>query len=115
MIRRPPRSTLFPYTTLFRSTGNARTPALSPSLVQMLTEGWTIGSVDYGAAHVRSGYALLALLATEELARIAREVSREFSKIPPDALRKDLPNLVGQSAEEAEAARTPSADRKSVV
>src|SRR5260370_24518686 len=23
MIRRPPRSTLFPYTTLFRSTGNA--------------------------------------------------------------------------------------------
>src|SRR5260364_421107 len=25
MIRRPPRSTLFPYTTLFRSTGRART------------------------------------------------------------------------------------------
>src|SRR2546422_6747042 len=25
MIRRPPRSTLFPYTTLFRSPGNART------------------------------------------------------------------------------------------
>src|SRR5258708_10894444 len=26
MIRRPPRSTLFPYTTLFRSQGRARTP-----------------------------------------------------------------------------------------
>src|SRR3712207_8973718 len=26
MIRRPPRSTLFPYTTLFRSTGEAETP-----------------------------------------------------------------------------------------
>src|SRR2546423_11669245 len=26
MIRRPPRSTLFPYTTLFRSPSNARTP-----------------------------------------------------------------------------------------
>src|SRR3712207_7775719 len=26
MIRRPPRSTLFPYTTLFRSTGAARDP-----------------------------------------------------------------------------------------
>src|SRR3712207_2361498 len=107
MIRRPPRSTLFPYTTLFRSTGNARTPALSPSLVQMLTEAWTIGSVDYGAAQVRSGYALLALLATEELARIAREVSRELVKVPPDSLRKDLPSLVAQSAEEAEAARAP--------
>src|SRR3712207_2124967 len=58
-------------------------------------------------SHVRSGYALLALLATDELARIAREVSRELTKIPPDSLRKDLPSLVGQSAEEAEAARTP--------
>src|SRR2546430_8642971 len=27
MIRRPPRSTLFPYTTLFRSPGRARPPA----------------------------------------------------------------------------------------
>src|SRR3712207_7265651 len=27
MIRRPPRSTLFPYTTLFRSGGHARPPA----------------------------------------------------------------------------------------
>src|SRR6267378_4874711 len=26
MIRRPPRSTLFPYTTLFRSTGDRRAP-----------------------------------------------------------------------------------------
>src|SRR2546422_1344035 len=26
MIRRPPRSTLFPYTTLFRSSGTCRTP-----------------------------------------------------------------------------------------
>src|SRR5258708_21432569 len=26
MIRRPPRSTLFPYTTLFRSRSNSRTP-----------------------------------------------------------------------------------------
>src|SRR3712207_6882525 len=80
MIRRPPRSTLFPYTTLFRSTGNARTPALSPSLVQMLTEAWTIGSVDYGAGQVRSGYALLALLATEELARSEEHTSELQSR-----------------------------------
>src|SRR2546430_17491718 len=31
MIRRPPRSTLFPYTTLFRSTVAVLTPAASPS------------------------------------------------------------------------------------
>src|SRR3712207_7684505 len=31
MIRRPPRSTLFPYTTLFRSLRNARTLSVAPS------------------------------------------------------------------------------------
>src|SRR5256885_9329208 len=30
MIRRPPRSTLFPYTTLFRSISNCSEPALAP-------------------------------------------------------------------------------------
>src|SRR3712207_6875589 len=30
MIRRPPRSTLFPYTTLFRSRAGARTRPVSP-------------------------------------------------------------------------------------
>src|SRR3989475_6570214 len=34
MIRRPPRSTLFPYTTLFRSDG--RLLAVNPALVRML-------------------------------------------------------------------------------
>src|SRR5919202_1302648 len=52
-------------------TGNARTPALSPSLVNLLTEAWTLGSVDYGGAQVRSGYVLLALVATDELLRLA--------------------------------------------
>src|SRR5256885_3521893 len=32
MIRRPPRSTLFPYTTLFRSSGRARSDALRSGL-----------------------------------------------------------------------------------
>src|SRR5256885_11632115 len=37
MIRRPPRSTLFPYTTLFRSPGATQPWALSTSLVAWLT------------------------------------------------------------------------------
>src|SRR2546426_2914320 len=32
MIRRPPRSTLFPYTTLFRSPCNFRPPVCTPSM-----------------------------------------------------------------------------------
>src|SRR5574344_2884632 len=31
MIRRPPRSTLFPYTTLFRSTGHGRYERIDPA------------------------------------------------------------------------------------
>src|SRR5438067_8254140 len=30
-------------------TGNARTPAFSPTLTKMMTEAWTLGSIDYGA------------------------------------------------------------------
>src|SRR2546425_3193962 len=36
MIRRPPRSTLFPYTTLFRSDGAVTTPKLADGAVTTL-------------------------------------------------------------------------------
>src|SRR3712207_7643163 len=38
MIRRPPRSTLFPYTTLFRSVGNARGVHVQSVELQALKE-----------------------------------------------------------------------------
>nr|MCU0635491.1 AAA family ATPase [Gemmatimonadaceae bacterium] len=79
--------------------GNARTPALSPTLVKMLRDAWTIGSVDYGAHAVRTGHVLLALLADDDLRRLALDVSREFAKIPLDALRKDFAALTDQSTE----------------
>src|SRR2546427_2458760 len=39
MIRRPPRSTLFPYTTLFRSLGGHGQDALDQGTVPRLAEG----------------------------------------------------------------------------
>src|SRR3712207_7079542 len=36
MIRRPPRSTLFPYTTLFRSTGGSAAAALGRGHIKLL-------------------------------------------------------------------------------
>jgi type VI secretion system protein VasG len=86
--------------------GNARTPSLSPTLVRMLTSAWTIGSVEYGAGQIRSGFTLLALLADDELRRLVAGFSRELEKISVDDLRKELPNLVADSAEEALAAAT---------
>jgi type VI secretion system protein VasG len=86
-------------------TGNARTPAISPHVLRMLTEAWTLGSIDYGATQVRTGHTILALLADDDLARMVKEISREFTKIPVESLRKDLPAVTSSSAEEAQAAR----------
>jgi len=80
--------------------GNARTPAFSPYLLRMLTEAWTIGSIDCGLAQIRSGLTVLALAANEELARIMREVSKEFQKIPAESLRKDFLSIVSGSRED---------------
>ena len=80
--------------------GNARTPALSPTLIKMMTEAWTIGSIDYGAGQIRTGFTILALASNDELVRLMRDVSREFQKIQPEALRKDFSSIVSSSSEE---------------
>jgi type VI secretion system protein VasG len=99
---------------LFRSldrlkSGNARTPALSPTLIKMMTEAWTLGSIDYGAGQVRTGFTILALTTNGELVRLMRDVSREFQKIQADALAKDFLSIVAGSSEETQAAMAASA------
>ena len=91
--------------------GNARTPAISPSLMRMLVEAWTIGSIDYNSAQVRTGYTILALATHDELVRLMRDISKEFQKIQPDALKKDFTSIIANSGEEVEEAATtaPSA------
>lgn len=97
--------------------GNARTPAFSPTLVKMLSEAWLIGSVEMNAGRIRSGFCVLALATEEDLARLMREVSKEWQKIQPDVLRKDFAEIVHGSHEEsgapagAEAPGLPGAPR----
>jgi type VI secretion system protein VasG len=79
--------------------GNARTPAISPTVLKMLTTAWTIGSIDFNAGQVRTGFTILALASDEELSRLIRDVSKEFQKINADALRKDLMGIVALSSE----------------
>ncbi len=86
--------------------GNARTPSLSPSLVKMLTEAWTIGSLSFGAGKVRSGLTILALVSDEQLAREAAEASRELQKIDAGALEKEFAAITAGSHEEAAAVET---------
>ena len=84
--------------------GNARTPAISPSVLKMMTEGWTVGSIDFNAPHIRTGHLILAILTNDELARIMRDVSKELQKIPAESLRKDFLSIVARSREEEQAA-----------
>ena len=91
--------------------GNARGPSIGPSLMRMLVEAWTIGSIDYNSAQVRTGYTILALATHDELVRLLRDISKEFQKIQPDALKKDFTSIIANSGEEVEEAATtaPSA------
>ncbi|MBX9603054.1 MAG: type VI secretion system ATPase TssH [Bryobacteraceae bacterium] len=87
-------------------TGNGRTPAISPTILKMMTEAWTLGSIDFNAGKVRSGYCILALATNEELKRMVGEFSREMQKIEGALLKKDFAQIVAGSHEDA----TPTAD-----
>jgi type VI secretion system protein VasG len=87
-------------------TGNARSPAFSPQLVKMLTEAWTIATIEYDAGQVRTGFTLLALITDSELSRLIRDVSKEIQLIPPEALRKDFFAVTEKSRETSTALST---------
>lgn len=84
-------------------TGNSRTPGLSDRIPRWLQDAWLLASVDFGAARVRSGHMILALLANESYARIAREVSKEFSHISLESLQANLPDITSDSSEARDA------------
>ncbi len=82
--------------------GNAGRPVFSLSLVNMLKEAWAIGTIDFGAGQVRSGFTILALASNDDLVRLMGEISaREFGKIQPDALKKDFQTIVAGSGEDS--------------
>ncbi|HTX40590.1 MAG TPA: type VI secretion system ATPase TssH [Acidobacteriaceae bacterium] len=79
--------------------GNARSPAFSPQLVKMLTEAWTIATIEYDSGQIRTGFTLLALFSEDELTRLIRDVSKELQLIPAEALRKDFFTITAKSRE----------------
>lgn len=83
--------------------GNSRTPGLSDRIPRWIQDAWLLASVDYGAARVRSGHLVLALLTNDGLSRIARDVSKEFSHISAEDLQAKLPEITADSAEERDA------------
>ncbi|MGA2891138.1 MAG: type VI secretion system ATPase TssH [Terracidiphilus sp.] len=79
--------------------GNARSPAFSPALVKMLSEAWTVASIDFNAGNIRTGFTLLALLGHDELARMVKDFSKELQVISVDGLRSSFYEIVKSSKE----------------
>ena len=90
-------------------TGNSRAPALSPNVVTLVKEAWLDASIGYGVPLIRSGHLLSALLSSESLSMTAHAASREFEKISPEALHKELRDVTAETGESrAEAAAEPA-------
>jgi type VI secretion system protein VasG len=83
--------------------GNSRTPGLSDRIPRWFQDAWLLASVDFGAARVRSGHLVLALLTNESFARIAREISKEFNHISVESLQTKLPDITADSGEARDA------------
>ncbi len=83
--------------------GNSRTPGLSDRIPRWIQDAWLLASVDYGAARVRSAHLVLALITSEGLSRIARDISKELSHISAEDLQAKLPDITADSVEEREA------------
>jgi len=79
--------------------GNARSPAFSPAVVKMLSEAWTVASIDFNAGNIRTGFTLLALLGNDELFRMVKDFSKELQAIPAEGLRASFYDIVAKSNE----------------
>jgi type VI secretion system protein VasG len=88
--------------------GNGRVPSLSPLLIKVLVQAWTIGSMELGAEEVRTGHTLFALVANEELRRVVFGLSKEFQKLSPEKLRAEFAAVVARSSEEGVSAPSSS-------
>jgi type VI secretion system protein VasG len=83
--------------------GNSRTPGLSDRIPRWIQDAWLVASVEFGAARVRSGHMILALIANDSFARIARDISKEFDHISAETLQGKLVEITADSIEARDA------------
>jgi type VI secretion system protein VasG len=87
-------------------TGNAGKPDLDIQLLDLIQGAWLLASVEFGAAQVRSGHLLTALLTDRMLQLRAESASAELAKVPGEQLQKELRDIIAGSAEDQPAAGT---------
>ena len=87
-------------------TGNARAPGFAPEVIDLIKQGWLLGSLEYSAPRVRTGHMLLALLTDDGLARHAREASSLMGGLSPERLARDFAAATAGSTEAASSSDT---------
>jgi type VI secretion system protein VasG len=90
-------------------TGNARTPAMAPSLIDAMQAALLLSTVDFGLARIRSGVLLLSMLGDYRVVARLREAAPEFANIAPEVLKANLAKIVDGSCEDAEMILEPGA------
>ncbi|HEX4948702.1 MAG TPA: type VI secretion system ATPase TssH, partial [Blastocatellia bacterium] len=80
-------------------TGNTRTPGIAREISDLIQDAWLLASVEFGEAKIRSGHLLLGLLTNDTLARLAREITKDFAKINVDELKENFAALTNGSSE----------------
>lgn len=75
----------------------------APQIEEAIERGWVYASLQFGAARVRSGHLLYAMVRTPTLRNALFAISGEWRKVQPDRLGEDFATIVGASAETDEA------------
>jgi type VI secretion system protein VasG len=77
---------------------------LSAHIEDATERAWVWSTLKFGAAQIRSGHLLLAILKNPSLKNVLAGSSREFDKVQPDRLAEDFEKIVAGSPEGALAA-----------
>ena len=77
---------------------------LSAHIEDATERAWVWSTLTFGAAQIRSGHLLLAILKHPSLKNVLANSSREFDKVQPDRLAEDFEKIVAGSPEGALAA-----------
>jgi len=82
--------------------GNARQPTFAPTLMKMFVEAWSLASLGFADANIRTGLCVLALRSDAELSRMMDDISKEFKKIDLKSLTDNFEKITSQSYEQSD-------------
>ncbi|CAI0825463.1 protein disaggregation chaperone [Serratia entomophila] len=74
---------------------------LSEHIDSAVERAWVYGSLKFGAARIRGGHLLLAILKTYSLRHLLKAISAQFDRVNADLLMDQFAAITAQSAENA--------------